>query len=71
MNNLGVVERKVLAALLNLTRNTSDTVRATTSKIAECMGYKTSGGAITFALRILERDNYIAKTGRSQYKLFV
>lgn len=68
--NLGVVEKKVLGALVILANNNM-IAKATATKIAETIGYKTSGGALTFALKILERDNFIVRTAKSTYKLLV
>lgn len=69
-DNLGVVERKVLEALLILSGE-DNTVKASMNKIAQTMGYKRPGGAITFAIRILERDNFLVKIGVGRYKLLV
>jgi DNA-binding MarR family transcriptional regulator len=68
--NLGVIEKKVLGALLILS-DKDNTTKATHSDIAQAMGYKTDGGAITFALKILERDNFIVRTAKGTYKLLV
>jgi len=68
--NLGVIEKKVLGALLILS-DKNNVTKATHSDIAQVMGYKTDGGAITFALKILERDNFIVRTAKSTYKLLI
>ena len=67
---LGVVERKVLGALM-LMANEANEVKTTVRKIAETIGYKEPGGAISFALRILERDNHIVRVPnqKSTYKV--
>ncbi|RJE47703.1 MULTISPECIES: hypothetical protein [unclassified Dehalobacter] len=67
---MGVIERKVLGALLILSDENKN-VEATKTKIADTMGYKEPGGAISFALQILERDNWLVKTGIRSYKLLV
>ena len=72
LDNLGVIERKVLGALLVLADNSkNNTVKATMKEVADLIGYKSSGGALSFAFRILERDNYIVCVNRSTYKLLI
>lgn len=68
--NLGIVERKVLGALI-IMANENKTVTTTMEQIASVIGYKKSGGALTFALRILERDNFIVRTAQRTYKLLI
>ncbi len=70
--DLGVVEKKVLGALMILAGGATEVV-ATSRHIADTMGYKSPGGAITFALRVLERDNYLARIPnvRSGYRLLI
>ena len=69
-DNLGVVEKKVLGALMILADG-SNVVKSTLTNIATTMGYKVSGGAITYALRVLERDNFIARMPQKTYKLLI
>lgn len=72
LDNLGVVERKVLGALLIAAdNNNNNTVKISQNEIADLIGYKTGGGALTFAIKILERDNFLVCTDRSTYKLLV
>ena len=72
LDNLGTIERKVLGALLIAADNNNDsTVKISQNEIADLIGYKTSGGALTFAIKILERDNFLICTDRSTYKLLV
>ncbi len=72
LDNLGVVERKVLGAMLIAANNNNDsTVKITQNEIADLIGYKRSGGALSFAIKILERDNFLICTGRSTYKLLI
>lgn len=72
LDNLGVIERKVLGALLVLTdASNNNTVKATHQDIADLINYKTGGGALSFALKILERDNYIVSLDRSTYKILI
>lgn len=72
LDNLGTVERKVLGAMLIIANNTnSNNVKVSMNEIADLIGYKTSGGALSFAIKILERDNFLVCTGRSTYKLLI
>lgn len=69
-DNLGTIERKVLGALMILADKASNnTVKASMLEIAELIGYKATGGALSFAIKVLERDNYLVKIGRSRYQL--
>lgn len=72
LDNLGVIERKVLGAFLIMAEHTnSNIVKITTTEIADCIGYKSGGGAISFAIKILERDNYLVRINRGKYKLLI
>lgn len=72
LDNLGVVERKVLGAMLIIANNTNNnTVKVSMNELADLIGYKTSGGALSFAIKILERDNFLICTDRSTYKLLI
>lgn len=68
--NLGVVERKVLGALI-IMANENKVAIATMEDIAYKIGYKRSGGALTFAIRILERDNFVVRVKPRTYKLLI
>lgn len=68
--NLGTVERKVLGAMMVLASD-DKIVNASKNTIAKTMGYKTVGGAITFAIKILERDNFIVQLEQGRYKILV
>ncbi len=70
--NLGVVERKVLGALILLADETN-TAKATMAEIADKIGYKVAGGAITYAIRGLERDNFLVRNPhqRHTYRLLI
>jgi len=70
LNNLGVVERKVLGALL-LLADENCIAKATKKEIADRMGYSQPGGTITYALRILQRDNYIVNPTARQYQILI
>lgn len=67
---LNTVEKKVLGALLILA-DEDMVVNAKNTVIARTMGYKRSGGAITFALRILEMNNYIMVLPKGEYKVLL
>lgn len=69
MSSLGVVEKKVLGALLILS-DTNQHVKASVAEMARVMGYKKGGGAITFALKSLEYHNYISKHEKG-YKVLI
>lgn len=70
MSQLGVIEKKVFGALVILS-NQKSIVKASTTQIAKTMGYKRSGGAITFALKSLEFNNLIQRMDDGSYKVFL
>lgn len=67
---LGTVEKKVLGALLILSDH-HNVVNSNTSQIAKTMGYKRSGGAISFALKSLEHNNHITYLSDSEIKVLL
>lgn len=67
--HLGVVERKVLGALLLMSGNDM-TVKAKLIEIAHKMGYKDVGGVITYAIRSLDIKNYIS-TDNGKYTVLI
>ena len=67
--NLGEVEKKVLGALMILADIENNKVKATMKDIADTIGYKVPGGAITYALRGLERDNFILRSPQNKQEL--
>lgn len=67
---LNKIERKVLGALLTMS-NDEGLVEATLAEIAKAMGYKKSGGALSFAIRILESENYISKKDKRIYRVLL
>lgn len=67
---LRVIEKKVLGALLILSNEVLE-VKTSNAEIARTMGYKASGGAITFALDALEMKNYINLEGKGHYKVLI
>jgi len=69
-DNLGTIERKVLGALIILA-DQNKIAYASLIDIADLIGYKKTGGALTFAIKILERDNYIVKIGQRKYKILI
>lgn len=68
--NLGIVERKVLGALI-IMANENKIAKVTMQDVADVIGYKAAGGALTFAIKILERDNFIVRTASRTYKLLI
>ena len=71
MSNLGVIERKVLGALIMSPRDEHGFTRINMRQLAQKMGYKAPGGALTFALKTLEMNNYIEKVESNKYKVFI
>jgi len=71
MNELGEIERKVLGALLKMSDETLTTKKVTLDTLAKEINYKTSGGAIMYALRLLEKNNYIIKLPEKRIKILV
>lgn len=69
-NELSSVEKRVLGALLMLS-NSSNVATVTLNDIAKEMGYKKSGGILTYALRLLEKDNYIVRMSKNKIKILV
>jgi hypothetical protein len=60
----------VLGALILLS-NAKNEAKVSTTQIAKAMGYKRSGGAITFALKSLELHNHIEKLPTGAYKVYL
>ena len=67
---MGVIEKKILGALLILANDDME-VKATFRDIAKIIGYKEVGGAMTFAIKLLEINNYINVLGKGKYKVLV
>ena len=67
---LNVVEKKVLGAMLIIADDQMN-VTSTNSFIANKMGYKRSGGAITFAIQALEMKNFIYVLGKGRYQVLL
>lgn len=61
---------KVLGALI-LMANDDNVVEATQVEIAHTMGYKKSGGAITYALHFLELYNFINIEKKGVYRILL
>lgn len=68
--SLSTIEKKVFGALVMLS-DKKGIAKASTTQIAKVMGYKASGGALTFALKILELNNHIQKQEDGSYKVFI
>lgn len=69
-SNLRVVEKKVLGAMLILADDNMN-LETTFQRISEAMGYRSTGGAITFAIQALEMKNYIAVVGKGKYRILL
>lgn len=69
-SSLGVIEKKVLGALLILS-DKQNVANATQVQIAKAMGYKKGGGAITFALKSLEMNNHITILENNNIKVLL
>jgi hypothetical protein len=67
---MGAIEQKVLGALLFLSGGRRE-FSVTRKKIVRKMGYVRDGGAISFALRLLEMNNYIARPSKDKYIILV
>lgn len=67
---MGMVERKLLGALLKLC-NDEMIAKATLKEIADEMGYATVGGAMTFAIRLLETNNHIRIVSKGKYEVLL
>ena len=70
MNDMGVIERKVIGAMLIMT-DENNIAKVTLQDVADLIGYKKSGGALSFAIKILERDNYLVKIASQTYKILI
>lgn len=70
LDELGVVERKALGALMVLAGG-DKVVVVTSAELAQAMGYKKTGGAVSSALKILEKDGIIKKIGNRTYMLLI
>lgn len=68
--SLGVVDRKVYGALLMIC-DSNLVARANHKEIARLIGYKASGGIITYALKMLEVKNFIAPLEKNTYKVLL
>lgn len=69
-SNLRTVEKKVLGAMLILADENMN-VKTSLTKLAETMGYKKTGGALTFAIEALEMKNYITTIEKGHYKVLL
>ena len=68
-SNLRTVERKVLGAMLIHTNNEM-IVNAPIRDILATMGYKSNGGAVTWAIQALEIKNFITQD-EGRYKVLL
>lgn len=49
----------------------NNVAKAKMRDIADIINYKSTGGAMSFALKVLERDNYIIKLDKGKYQVLV
>lgn len=70
MNDMGTVERKVMGAML-IMADEDNIAKVTLQDVADIIGYKKTGGALSFAIKILERDNYLVKIASQTYKILI
>jgi len=69
-HNLGVIEGKVYNALVELA-NDKMIAKASNKEIAKAIGYKTWGGGLTFALKILHMKRIINLQSKGVYKILL
>lgn len=69
-SNLRTIERKVLGALLVLADNEMNVI-AKHNDIVGVMGYKKTGGIVTYALQSLEMKNYIQINDKGNYTVLI
>lgn len=67
---MGVIERKVMEVML-IVADKNNIAKVTLQDVADLIGYKKSGGALSFAIKILERDNYLVKIASQTYKILI
>lgn len=70
MRKLGIVEQRLLGSML-LLASPEGIVVADNGQLARKMGYKTSGGSVTYAIKMLEINNYITKLNKGEYKVLI
>lgn len=67
---MDTIERKVMGAMLIMT-DENNIAKVTLQDVANLIGYKKTGGALSFAIKILERDNYLVKIASQTYKILI
>lgn len=70
MNGLGVVDVRVLNTLMDLA-DKDNIVNITVTKLAKEIGYKETGGAITYALKTLQLMGKIRCIAKQTYRVLV
>ncbi len=70
MSALKGVEKKLYGAFIVLSDKDMN-VEASMKQIASVMGYKKTGGAISFALQALNMKNFISIIGKDKYKIYL
>jgi hypothetical protein len=69
--NIRKAERKIYGTLLQLADDDGYVKGYNLSDLAKCAGYKASGGLLTYAMEILQRDNLVAKLSNNEWRIFV
>lgn len=67
---LSRTERRLLGALLLLADNDL-IVNVTKKELSNAMGYKTTGGQINLAIKLLDIKNYITQQNENQIKILI
>ena len=67
---MGLIELRVLMAMRYMS-NHNKIVKTNLKDLANTMGYKSSGGALTLAIKILENKGYIKKIEEKTYKILI
>ena len=64
-------ERRLYGALLQLADDDGYVKGYNLSDLAKKAGYKANGGLLTYAMEILQRDNFVAKISDKDWRIFV
>lgn len=70
MYGMGVVDKKILEWMMEKCSK-DRIITANVMEIAGGIGYKKSGGTITYSLKLLRASNKIIKIGKNTYKVTV
>lgn len=67
---IGLIELRVLMAMRYMS-NHNKIIKINHKDLANTMGYKSPGGALTLAIKILENKGYIKKIEEKTYKILI